>query len=735
MPVRPVKSVSPASFAAFCRSALPCRGGHALRFERGAWQRMLLILAGLLLGSGAQAIGLGTLTVSSGLSQPFRGVIPIIVNQDEEAGCAVLRPNDADDLPGLRDARLSVVEAGGMTRLEISSFAPVTEPVLKLSIRLGCSSQVTRSFMVLLDPPVLFGGDAAPQLTVPSVTPEQPAVAAQLPTAQVAPAVPTAPVAGRGVTSGQRATAAAPVARSRNVARNQSKRAAPVAAAKPAGDQLRLEGAAKATQSTPPVAEQLRVESDRLRRELEGANQSINKSSHEIELQRKVLELMRQSDKLNLDLKTMNEALRVAKEAPAQRDWLSWLLAGAAVLLVVAVLAGLALALLWWRRRRAEPEQEPEQPWWTDREGMAGDTGFAQFGGPITRMLDDSPAEGKAGSKSPMVVEETSTKEALDHFRAPAANGGQATPAAPDPDEQHKATLDFLLPATLSDTPATLQPTEVKTPKVKAQPEAALRPALAHEPPSPIHTEKTHQGAAPIAPITAHLELPVLVVPAEQAPAQHRAAPVNAPVNAPAAKPAPEAESMNIEFGPIDFAVAGSEPPAPPILFDEVIPDDAGTVPAAVAAHTGTQERLAQFAAVTAQVDALIGSGDAARAVALLRRYVLRDENIPTLMWLQLLDLYQRTDKRPVYDAVADHFTRRYARPVMAWDQTPADRAAQKHLSECPEIGDALRADRGTSAGLDMLNALLCGKDQPDAVVFNAVLQRELLDLVKSYPA
>ncbi len=50
-------------------------------------------------------------------------------------------------------------------------------------------------------------------------------------------------------------------------------------------------------------------------------------------------------------------------------------------------------------------------------------------------------------------------------------------------------------------------------------------------------------------------------------------------------------------------------------------------------------------------------------------------------------------------------------------------------------IGDALRAERGTSAGLDMLNALLCGKDHPDAVVFNAVLQRELLDLVKSYPA
>ena len=71
----------------------------------------------------------------------------------------------------------------------------------------------------------------------------------------------------------------------------------------------------------------------------------------------------------------------------------------------------------------------------------------------------------------------------------------------------------------------------------------------------------------------------------------------------------------------------------------------------------------------------------------------------------------------------------------MAWEQTLADRAAQKHLSECTEISAALRADRGTSAGLEMIHALLCGKDQPDAVVFNAVLQRELLELVKSYPA
>jgi len=702
-----------------------------LRFEHGAWQSVLVILAGLLLGSGAQAIGLGSLTVNSGLSQPFRGVVPIIVNGDEEAGCAVLRANNADDLPGLRDARLTVVEAEGKSRLEISTFAPVTEPALKLTIRFGCSSPVTRSFMVLLDPPVLFGRDAPPQLTVPGVAPAQPTAAAQLPTAQVTPSVPTAPVAGTGAPAVRKASVAAPGARSRNAARKRTKRAAPVAAAKPAGDQMRVKPAGKAAQVPPPDAEQLRAERDRLRRELEGANQSISTSGREIELQRKVVELMRESDKLNLDLKTTNDALRVAKEAPAQRDWLSWVLAGVTVLLVVAVLTGLALTLLWWRRRRVEPEPEPGQPWWTGREGMTGGASFAPDSGPITRMLDASPADGKPGSKSPLLVEEISTKEALDHFKAPAANSGQATPMAQNVDGHAIAALDFALPARLIGTPAEVKPAEVETPDIKAQSESTVRSVLAHAPPPLIHTEKVHQGAGPIAPIAAHLELPVLAVPADDAPAPQTAAPVHAQVP----KPAPKAESMSIDFGPIDFSVAGNEPPAPPILFDEFIPDDAGTVLAAVAANAGTQERLAQFAAVTAQVDALIGSGDAARAVALLRRYVLRDENIPTLMWLQLFDLYQRTDKRPVYDALADHFTRRYARPVMAWEQTPADRTTQKHLSECPEIGDGLRAERGTSAGMDMLNALLCGKDQPDAVVFNAVLQRELLDLVKSYPA
>jgi len=146
-----------------------------------------------------------------------------------------------------------------------------------------------------------------------------------------------------------------------------------------------------------------------------------------------------------------------------------------------------------------------------------------------------------------------------------------------------------------------------------------------------------------------------------------------------------------------------------------------------------THARLLRFGSITQQVDE-IAKSEPTRAISLLRQYVLRDESIPTLFWLLLFSLYQRVDKRAVHEALGDHFSRRYHRPAPAWGSDLVDRAPQTPLTAMPSIDKSIEDHWGTEEGLETIRALLCDRDQPDAVVFDAVLQRDLLDAVKVFP-
>ena len=146
-----------------------------------------------------------------------------------------------------------------------------------------------------------------------------------------------------------------------------------------------------------------------------------------------------------------------------------------------------------------------------------------------------------------------------------------------------------------------------------------------------------------------------------------------------------------------------------------------------------TRERMARFAALLDRVDEAAMT-DPLRAITLLRQFVLRDEGIPTLFWLRLFDLYRQVDKRPVYEALAEHFSRRYHRTMAGWDQSFADRAPQTPLSAMPMIDRAIEAQWGSDAGIELVQKLLCDRTQEDAIVFNAVLQRDLLDATKIFP-
>jgi len=151
------------------------------------------------------------------------------------------------------------------------------------------------------------------------------------------------------------------------------------------------------------------------------------------------------------------------------------------------------------------------------------------------------------------------------------------------------------------------------------------------------------------------------------------------------------------------------------------------------AQQASTRFRMARFADLMHQVeDAALN--EPLRAIAMLRQYVLRDEQIPTLLWLRLFELYKQVDKKPVYEALGEHFARRYHRSMIGWNESLADRVPQTPLTAMVEIDRDLEARWGSEEGLERLRSLLCDRNQPDAIAFNAVLQRDLLDAAKVFP-
>lgn len=176
------------------------------------------------------------------------------------------------------------------------------------------------------------------------------------------------------------------------------------------------------------------------------------------------------------------------------------------------------------------------------------------------------------------------------------------------------------------------------------------------------------------------------------------------------------------------------DPASAPLTGTEV---DRLTAPAmdptiTVAGLSG-RSRMARFGDMVTHLDEL-AVADPLAAIARLREYVLREERIPTLLWLRLFELYKVVAKRPVYEGLAEHFARRYHRPMVGWTEELADRTPQRPLSALVDIDREIEARWGTAEGAAYVENLLCDRTQVDAIVFNAVLHKDLLDAAKIFP-
>ena len=728
--------------------------------------RRRLAIAGALpfmfFATQAMALGLGPVQVRSSLGQPLHLVVPVSAGSADEVGCVTVA--GGNDLPSPARPRVEVQTLpGGAIVIDLTTPLATSEPALGFVMTAGCQSAVSRSYTLFLDPaqsspdlPALGGIVNTPLGSTPiaagssrrhrrgassAAAAGNAAGAAVTDQDNLAPAaVPRRPSASEVVAPRRErpaATIVPPLPRAPSGAQSSADR---FHLSNDLGTDLRLADTLGTPDAQPIDAqqlEQLKNERGRLAAILSGQDPNAASaapaapSAHEIDLQNRVNGMSTQIATLQKQLAQQGEQ---NKELAAARSpgYLTW---------VFGVVALLALAVASWfgfRYRRAQGENL-DQPWWEQ----------SQLANVTERGGDETPfAVRPDGVAQPAAMVEPEVLD-LDHdtfiqtTKLTAAPRPVVADSMPLHDQEPSTVARGPVTVPLVTPPAPVVP--VSSAAVTPAPSAAsvispLAPAAA--PSSQYGDTKTSQGSLDERidtsipkPLDFNLDLPPVTTNLGRD--DRGVASQGSLQNTPAERPT--------ELAPLDFELprAGAESESAGMGPDTILRLDeqssaAGAVPVAnsetEAEHASVQFRLIQFASVVEQAEELERTNEPTKAIATLRQYVLRDETIPTLMWLMLFALYKQVNKRPVYDALGEHFSRRYKRPMARWDESLQSIAPQTPLASLPELDAALKAKWGSQAGIEMLRLLTCGRDQPNEIIFNAALQRDLLQMAKVFP-
>ena len=172
------------------------------------WFKLTLLAAALAATSGAQALGLGRLTVESSLGQPLSARIDLTSATREEldsltarvADPSVYRQNNMQFQAALARTRVTVEQGPSGPYLRVTSPTSVVEPFLDLVVEVSwASGRVVRSYTFLLDPP----GVQVQTVPVDPVTPSRGTRTASAPSPTAPVAAPGAPAAGPSAQPGE----------------------------------------------------------------------------------------------------------------------------------------------------------------------------------------------------------------------------------------------------------------------------------------------------------------------------------------------------------------------------------------------------------------------------------------------------------------------------------------------------------------------------------------------------
>ncbi len=701
-----------------------------------------LALPFVLFTTPAGAVGLGPAQVRSSLGEPLHLQIPVNAASPDEVGCVQI--SDAGDLPAPSRARAQVLTlpSGGIV-IDVTTSLPTSEPALGFSLSAGCQSAISRTYTLFLDPPAnapdlaSVGSLVTPGLSTTPIdsgsrrrrrggasgagtglgaAPSDVTAPALPRRTRLTPAVPANPA--KGV---KRDTPLAPV-QGAEVAPNRLHLSSDI------GTDLRLADELGQPDAIPIDAtqlQQLKDERAKLAALLAGQDPSKVPSAKEVDLQNRINSMSSEINSLHQQLAVQAERQKELEDSRSN-GYLTWVFAA------VALLAALVASWFGFRYRRAQTENL-DQPWW-EQSQMANVTERGGGETPFAVRADGVPAN--------TIVE----PEVLDHdtfiqttrFSKPSGTAAPVTMPLHDNE-----------PSTVARGPVTmpLAAPPAATPVVASQPAAPVVTASMVSPLAPVSAQPSQYGDAKSSsgslderidsgmpkPLDFNLDLPPVTTNLGHD--DRGVASSGSLQNDPIPRPT--------ELAPLDFelpkAAMNDATGLGPDTILRLDAQDSGVElplgsPESETEQASVQFRLIQFTSVVEQAEELEKNQEPTKAIAALRQYVLRDETIPTLMWLMLFGLYKQVNKRPVYDALGEHFSRRYKRPMARWDESLQSIAPQTPLASLPELDEAIRAKWGTQAGIEMLRALTCGRDQPNEIIFNAALQRDLLQMAKVFP-
>lgn len=688
-----------------------------------------------LIWSDAYAIGLGPAQVRSALGQPLHVQVPVNAASVDDVGCVVITPSN--ELPAPVGVRNTVTTSvGGAVVIDITSPTPIEDPAIGFTVTAGCSAGISRTYILLLDPPT--SAAQLPSYGAPPGQISETPIPAGAPRSARHRRAAISPDGSTGTPTSARTAAPPATVRALTPHHRHTKPPAPIALraatedtgvgdrfklSNDLGTDLRLAEELGTPDAQPVDAQQLQALKDervRLAAILAGQDPDSVPTAREQDMQHRMASLNADVTALRQQLAQQSEIMKQLQQERST-PFLTWLFA--AIALIALAIAG------WfgWRYRRVQQEQS-DQPWWeqsqlahvTERDAL----------GPLSQ-----PVAAERGANTISTAMSAAEPEILDHDTFVKTTRIGTKPAAPTAAEL-AAPLADSRPDELAGGPVTVPAPVAQAPVAggAAMVSPLNPPAIV---PSTYGEQKTLKGTLderidsglPAA-LDFNLDLP----------------PVTTNLGHDDKGVAPSAEPRTGELAPIDFELpiarsAANE--APPSMGPDTIlrMDEAGSdvpglvsVPDQEAEQASVQFRLIQFAAVVEQAEELQRNHEPTKSIAILRQYVLRDETIPTLMWLMLFALYREVNKRPVYDALGEHFARRYKRPMARWDEPLQSLAPQTPLANLAELNAAIRAKWGTQAGIEMVRALTCGRDQPNEIIFNAALQRDLLQMAKVFP-
>ncbi|MDP9044801.1 MAG: hypothetical protein M3O01_08345, partial [Pseudomonadota bacterium] len=108
--------------------------------------------------SSSQAVGFGRVSNSTQIGQPLNFAAVVNLEPDEqlarECVSAEVQSGDNKLQPQLVRATLEP-GTGSERRVRVTTSALIDEPVVTVSVTLGCNSKVTRRFVAFVDPPLI----------------------------------------------------------------------------------------------------------------------------------------------------------------------------------------------------------------------------------------------------------------------------------------------------------------------------------------------------------------------------------------------------------------------------------------------------------------------------------------------------------------------------------------------------------------------------------------------------